>query len=240
MPSPHDTLNSRRRFYAQVDTAAAPGGFAVFLDGRTPRSPEGRPLVLPNQALAELAAGEWAAQGEYLQAASMPATRLAWTAIDRTPSVRAELAAEVARFAATDLVCYFAEHPAGLVRRQEAGWGPMIEWAQDALGVTFRRVHGVAHQAQPPATLDRIAALAQETDDFTLTGLAYGAALFGSAILALALQRGRLTADEAFQLSRLDETFQEEQWGLDAEAAERADAMAADAVTLGRWFEALR
>ena len=209
------------------------------LDGRTPRSPEGRPLVLPNAALASLVAEEWAAQGEYLQAASMPATRLAWTAIDRAPVIRADLAAEVARFAATDLVCYFAERPAGLVRRQEAGWGPVIDWAAEALGVTLRRVHGVIHQVQPPATLDRIAALAAETDDLTLTGLAFGAALFGSAILALALQRGRLTADEAFQLSRLDETFQEEQWGVDAEAAERADGQAREAVTLGRWFEAL-
>lgn len=240
MPSPHDTLQSRRRFYARVDTAPAEGGFAVRLDGRTPRSPAGRPLVLPNAALADLVAEEWAAQGEYLTGATMPATRLAWTAIDRTAAVRSETAAEVARFAATDLVCYFAEHPAGLVRRQHEQWEPVICWAERALGVIFRRAHGIAHQTQPPATLDRIAALAAETDDFTLTGLAYGAALFGSAILAFALQRGEITADAAFKLSRLDETFQEERWGLDAEAAARADAMAADAVTLGRWFDALR
>lgn len=240
MPSPHDTLQSRRRFYAKVDLAPADGGFAVRLDGRTPRSPEGRPLVLPNAALAGLVAEEWAAQGEFLQAASMPATRLAWTAIDRTAAIRSELAAEVARFAATDLVCYFAEHPAGLVRRQHELWGPVIDWAERALGVSFRRAHGIAHQAQPQATLDRIAALAEQTDDLTLTGLAFGAALFGSAILAFALQRGEITADAAFQLSRLDETFQEERWGLDAEAAARADAIAADAVALGRWFEALR
>lgn len=240
MPSPHDTLNSRRRFYAAVDVAPVDGAFAVRLDGRTPRSPEGRPLVLPNASLAGLVAEEWSAQGEYLQSASMPATRLAWTAIDRTAGLRAEMAAEVARFAATDLICYFADHPADLVRRQHDLWEPVIAWAEQTLEVSYSRAHGITHQPQPPATLERIAALAAQADDLTLTGLAYGAALFTSAILTFALQRGRITADEAFQLSRLDESFQEERWGLDAESAARADALAIDAATLGRWFEALR
>ena len=240
MARPNDTLNLRRRFYAAVDVAPAEGGFAVRLDTRLPRSPEGRPLVLPNAALAALVAEEWSAQGEYLQPASMPATRLAWTAIDRTAGLRPEMAAEIARFAATDLVCYFAEHPADLVRRQRELWEPVIAWAEETLDLRFTRAHGITHQPQPAATLERIATLALGADDLTLTGLAFGAALFTSAILTFALQRGRITADEAFQLSRLDETFQEDRWGVDAEAATRADAMARDSVTLGRWFEALR
>jgi chaperone required for assembly of F1-ATPase len=76
-------------------------------------------------------------------------------------------------------------------------------------------------------------------DDFALAGLALAAPLFGSAILALALRDGRINADEAMIAARLDEIFQEEQWGVDAEAAARADAMAVEAVMLERWFAAL-
>jgi chaperone required for assembly of F1-ATPase len=240
LASPNDPVHGPRRTYAEALVAPAESGFSVTLDGRVPRSPDGRPLVLPTAALAELVAGEWAAQGERILPASMPATRLAWTVIDRAPGVRQALADEVARFAGADLICYFAERPASLVRRQEERWGPVIQWAEAALGVTFRRAQGVAHQPQPPATLERCAALAAECDDFTLTGLAFGAALFGSAILAFAVQRDELTAEAAFALSRIDETFQEERWGVDAEAAAATDAVARDAVMLGRWFDALR
>ncbi|MFI4935021.1 MAG: ATP12 family chaperone protein [Caulobacterales bacterium] len=234
-----DLVERRKRFYAKADFGPAEGGFAVRLDGRIPRSPEGRPLILPTAALAEFVAAEWEAQGETIAMASMGATRLAWTVLDRTPAARREIAAEVARFAASDQLCYFADGPAPLVRRQEERWGPVIDWAERSLGLTFHRAQGIVHQPQPPETLARCQALAAESDDFTLTGLAFGAALFGSAILAFALQRGELTAEAAFDLSRLDEAFQEERWGVDAEAAERADAMARDAVMLERWFTAL-
>jgi chaperone required for assembly of F1-ATPase len=235
-----DPVERRRRFYRRADWAPAEGGFAVRLDGRMPRSPKGLPLILPTAALAELAADEWAAQGEYILPASMPATRLAWTAIDKAAPARAELAAEVARYAGADLLCYFAEGPDELVRRQGERWGPVVEWAETSLAVTFRRAQGVTHRPQPAATLRTFEALAAETCDFTLTGLAFGAALFGSAILAFALHRGELDAEAAFALSRLDEAFQEERWGVDAEAAERTEALARDARSLQRWFEALR
>jgi chaperone required for assembly of F1-ATPase len=235
----YEPADRPKRFYATADVGPGEGGFAVRLDGRPPRSPRGRPLVLPTLALAELVAEEWAAQGDFILVATMPATRLAWSAIERLADARAETAAEIARFAATDLVCYFADGPTELVERQERHWGPLLDWAAQALGARFHRAQGVVHQAQPPATIGRIEALAAAEDDFALAGLAFGAALFCSAILAFALRRGELTAEAAFQLSRLDETFQEERWGVDAEAAVRADAMAAEAVMLERWFAAL-
>jgi chaperone required for assembly of F1-ATPase len=240
LPRHDDPVERTRRFYKSVDVAERDGAFVVRLDGRLPRSPEGRPLSLPTPALAELVAGEWAAQGEYIMPPSMPATRLAWTTIDRAGAARAELAAEVARYAGSDLLCYFAEGPDELVRRQEASWTPLIGWAEAHLGLEFRRAQGIVHQPQPEATLDRVRALAARTDDFTLTGLAFAAALFGSAILAFALQRGQLDAKAAFALAHLDETFQQERWGVDAEAAERAEALAGDAQMLERWFAALR
>ena len=235
----YEPADRPKRFYAKADAGPAEGGFAVRLDGRTPRSPQGRLLALPTQALAELVAEEWAAQGDFILVATMPATRLAWSAIERIPGAHAETAAEIARFARTDLVCYFADGPAALVERQERHWGPLLDWAEQSLGARFHRAQGVTHRPQPADAIARIEALALAEDDFALAGLAFGAALVGSAVLAFALRRGELTAEAAFQLSRLDETFQEERWGVDAEAAERADAMAAEAVMLERWFEAL-
>ena len=239
MPAPvsHDAV---RRFYEKVDCAPASGGTAVRLDGRTPRSPAGRPLVLPTAELAALIAVEWEAQGETILLPAMAATRLAWTTLDRIPRHRDEVVAEIAKFAASDLLCYFADGPAELVDRQNRHWGPVIQWAKTTLGLDFHRVSGLMHQSQPPSTVEAVRALAAAEDDFGLAGLAFATALFGSAILALALRRGELSAEAAFELSRLDEIFQEERWGVDAEAAARSDAMASDAVTAERWFRALR
>jgi chaperone required for assembly of F1-ATPase len=242
MSLPGHSSERLRRFYKAADVAAAEGGgFAVRLDARQPRSPHGQPLVLPTEALAQLAAAEWNAQGENILSETMPATRLAWgaLALGADEAVRRGAVARIAGFAETDLVCYFADGPAGLVEQQERRWGAVIDWAELALGVAFHRTQGVIHQPQPPATLARIETLAASESDFALAGLAAAAALFGSTILAFALRRGELGPEAAFELSRLDETFQEEHWGVDAEAAARADAMAKEAVMLGAWFAAL-
>jgi chaperone required for assembly of F1-ATPase len=239
LPPKSNAFERVRRFYNAVDTAAQDGGFAVRLDGRVPKSPGARRLTLPTAALAALVAAEWTAQGDAIVMQSMPATRLAHTALDAVPRRRAEIAAEIARHAGSDLICYFAESPRVLVERQDRAWTPLLRWADQALDLTFIRGSGVIHQPQPAQTLERVEALASEEGDFVLAGLAFAAAHLGSAILAFALRRGRINGDEAFRLSRVDETFQEEQWGVDAEAAARADAMAADTVMLERWFRAL-
>jgi chaperone required for assembly of F1-ATPase len=228
-----------KRFYEAVKVAPMDDGFGVMLDARTLRTPVGAKLVLPSPVLAELVASEWSAQEGVVDYASMPATRLAYTVVDRLDGARAATAAEIARQADADQLCYFAEAPASLTGRQKARWGPMLDWAAKALNLRFERVTGVLHRTQPQSTLDRIETLALTMDDFTLAGLALAASLFTSAVLALALQRGVLSGDEAFDLSRLDEAFQEEQWGVDAEAAERAARLRAEAVMLDRWFRAL-
>jgi chaperone required for assembly of F1-ATPase len=229
-----------RRFYARVSvTDDDAGGHGVRLDGRAPRSPGGRPLNLPTRALAELIAGEWRAQGDTVQTASMPATRLAHTALDIVPGARRLSEEGVVRFAGADLICYFAEGPASLARRQEEAWGPLLDWALAAHGLAFTRAVGIVHRDQPPETLARLAALLGGLDDFTLAGLAFAAPLFGSAILALALRAGRLDAGRAMAAARLDETFQEERWGVDAEAKARTDALAREAAMAERWFAAL-
>ncbi len=215
------------------------GGFAVALDARMLRTPAGARLILPGQALAELVASEWAAQEQVIDHSRMPATRLAFTAADRIGAARAATAAEIARQAGADLLCYFAEAPKALTERQEARWAPLLDWAAQTLDLRFERATGILHRAQPQATLDRVEALALSLDDFALAGLALAAGLFSSAVLALALLRGVLSGDEAFDLSRLDEAFQEEQWGIDAEAAERTGRLRGEAAMLERWFRAL-
>lgn len=229
-----------RRFYEAVDVAPAGGGFAVRLDGRSPKTPGGRSLTLPTEALAALVADEWAGQGEHILIATMPATRLANTALDRVPAAHAEVAAEVARYAGSDLLCYRAEEPASLVARQAREWGPLLDWARDELGIELKPVDGIVHRPQPARSLERARELAEGLDDVSLAGLAHATALLGSTVLGFALQRGRLSAEEAFALSRLDEAFQEERWGVDAEAAERTERLAAEAAMLERWFAALR
>ena len=228
-----------KRFWKAVGVAHGDGGWAVLLDGRAPKTPAHAKLILPTEAAARLVADEWAAQGEFIEPASMPATRLASTAIDRVGRVRDAVADEIAAYAGSDALCYVAEHPAALVERQAREWSPWRDWAARELGVTLEPAEGIVHRAQDPRAVARVKALALELDDFSLTGLAAAVPLLGSAILGLALQRGALSGEAAFELSRLEEIFQESQWGVDAEAAERTAARRAEAVLFDRWFRAL-
>jgi chaperone required for assembly of F1-ATPase len=215
------------------------GGFAVNLDARMLRGPKGGQVILPTQALADQVAEEWARQGERLDLARMHATRLANTAIESIPQARDATAQAIADYAASDLLCYFATDPAGLVDRQTRLWSPVLDRLQAQAGLRFIRAAGIVHQTQPPETLAQVKTLALAMDDFGLTGLAFGAALFGSAALAIALQRGWLSGEAAFDLSRLDEAWQEEKWGVDAEAAERTHRLRGEAAMLDRWFRGL-
>ncbi|MDE2486366.1 MAG: ATPase [Alphaproteobacteria bacterium] len=234
-----EPIEKPRRFYKSVEVEPQDGAFAVRLDGRPVHTPKGSRLALPTRALADLVAEEWAAQGEALEIPLMYATRLANTAIDAVPAARDGTAEVVANYAASDLVCYWAEEPQALVERQRLHWGPVLDWVEAEAKLSFIRAAGIVHQAQPEPTLEQVKAIALALDDFALAGLAFGASLFGSAILALALQRGWATGEQAFALSRLDEAWQEEKWGVDAEAAERAAAIKAEALMLERWFRAL-
>lgn len=229
-----------RRFYRDVSVAEVEGGFGVLLDGRALKTPKGAKLAMPSRAVAEQVAEEWATQGEHLELARMHATRLANTAVEAVAVAREAVAEQMAQYAGSDLLCYFAEGPEALVARQEADWGAVLAKAEGAEGLRFVRTAGVVHCDQPPETLARMREIALGLGDFDLAGFAFAAGLFGSTVLGLALQRGWLSADEAFDLSRLDETFQEEKWGVDAEAAERAAGLRDEARMVGRWFQGLR
>ena len=229
-----------RRFYKVVSTRQASDGTTVLLDGKPVKTPGGKVLTVTSARLADMLAREWDAQTTHIDMVHMPATRLAFTAIDFVPAARDAVAAEVARFGGSDALCYFADDSEALMERQVRRWGPMLAWAEQALGVHLIRVTGIRFEQQPAASLLRLARLAEREDDFGLAALAHATALFGSAILAFALCRGELDADAAHDLSRLEEAFQQERWGVDEEAAERTANMRAEAHMLGDWFAALR
>jgi chaperone required for assembly of F1-ATPase len=235
----HEPVEKPRRFYKAVEVAEAEGGFAILLDGRALRTPGGVRLVLPTRALADQIAEEWSAQGQTIELAQMHATRLANTAADSIGAAREPTADQVVRYAGSDLLLYFAEEPASLAHRQAERWGPVLERAEAEAKLAFVRAAGILHQTQPQESLEEVRRIALSLDDFGLAGLAFGAALFGSAILAIALQRGWVEGVQAFELSRLDEAWQEEKWGVDDEAAERAERLREQAAMLERWFRGL-
>lgn len=234
-----DKVSLPKRFYKDAAVARDENGFSVELDGRAIKTPAKATLTLPSEALAIAVANEWAAQGETLDLQGMTLTRLANVALDRTPDTRADLAEELSRYASTDVTCYLAETPAALRERQEAAWQLWREWAGKELGVVLVPVVGLMASPQPQASLDAVRDHALGLDDFRLTALAWGCSLLGSAVLALAVERGALGAREAFAASCVDETWQIEQWGEDEEAMAVRTAREKDADALQVWFEAL-
>jgi chaperone required for assembly of F1-ATPase len=169
----------------------------------------------------------------------MPLTRLTATAIDRTCAERDKIVAEVANYVGTDLVCYRAEHPPALAARQEAVWQPLIDWAAGRYDAGLAVTAGILPVAQSPTSLRAYATVVAALDDFRLTALQAATGACGSLIIALALFEGRLDAEAAFAASQLDETFQIEAWGEDAEAAARRATLAEDIMAAARFLELL-
>lgn len=211
-----------RRFWTTALAVPADGGFAVQLDSRPLRTPRKAPLVLPTAALAEAVAAEWQAQGERIDPASMPFTRMANSAIDTVTTEHATIARIVSDYGGSDLLCYRAEEPAALVARQAEAWDPLLDWAARDLKAPLRTTAGVVHVAQSADSLRILHGLVSDLSPFRLAAFHDLVSLSGSLILALALTRGRIAADTAWRLSRIDEDWQISLWGEDEEAAEVA------------------
>jgi len=209
---------ARKRFWKNAEVVAVGGGFTVHLDGRTIKTPAKALLEVPTRALADLIAAEWQAQGERIAPETMPATRAANAAIDKVRGQFAEVAALVAAYGETDLLCYRAEGPAGLRARQDAAWDPLLNWSADRFGLRWVVVTGVMPQPQPPETLAVLDAHVARLSPFALTAFHDLVAMSGSLVIGLAVTEGRDTPEALWQLSRIDEDWQIEQWGGDDEA----------------------
>ena len=228
-----------KRVYQQVTTRPMGPGWGVALDGRPLRTPGKNELAVPSARLAAAIAAEWDAQQDDIRPASMPLTRLAATAIDRTATQREQVVDEIAGYAGTDLVCYRADHPPALAARQQAVWQPLLDWAALRYDAALAVTCGVIPTKQSPAALKAFAAAVAAHDDFRLTALHALTTACGSLVIALATMEGRLDAAETFAASQLDETFQIEQWGEDAEAATRRSALCADIAATARFLKLL-
>ena len=228
-----------RRVYATVETRPVDGSWGVALDGKPVRTPAKFELAVPNEVLASAIAAEWDAQREEIRPETMPLTRLAATAIDRTPAQRDLVVAETANYAATDLVCYRAERPPAVAARQDAVWQKLIDWAALRYDAALAVTTGIVPAPQSPAALRAFAAIVAAQDDFRLTALHTLTAAAGSLVIALALLEGRLDAETAFAAAQLDETFQIETWGEDTEAAARRRTLAADIAAAARFIALL-
>src|SRR5215470_4411801 len=226
----------RRRFYGHAGVEDADGAFRVVLDGRTVMTPARRELAAPTRPLAEMLAAEWEAQRDVIDPAKMPLTRLANSIIDGVADAVPAVAAEVEKYLGSDLLCYRAEGPEGLVARQAKFWDPILAWARDALGTRFVLTQGMVFVAQPANAL-AAAATAIPREPWRLGALNAVTTLTGSALIALALAAGALSVDQAWAAAHVDEDWNMDFWGRDELALERHAArfaeMQAAAAVLG-------
>ena len=219
----------RRRFYKDVDVTVSPEGFALALDGRPIKTPARRALAAPTRELADAMAQEWLAQVDHVDPATMPLTRLANTIIDGVAQSPSAAADDVAKFLGSDLVCYRADSPTGLAARQSEAWDPILAWAHEELGARFMRAQGMAYVVQPETALAAARAALPDTsaqgpyvrDVWRIGALHSMTTLTGSALIALAVLRGRLNVAQAWAAAHVDEDWNMETWGRDSLALER-------------------
>ncbi|WP_159727311.1 ATP12 family chaperone protein [Methylosinus sp. Ce-a6] len=216
-----------KRFYRSAGVGEADGGYAVLLDGRTVKTPARRILATPSSPLTGAIAAEWEAQGERLDPSSMPLTKLVNSAIDGVADRLDEVAADIAKYAGSDLVSYRAEEPAGLAAAQADAWDPLLAFARERLGAELAATAGVMFLAQAPeatvAVAEAVRAYAGEGAGapFRLAALHSMTTLTGSCLIALAVALGRMDVEAAWAAAHVDEDYQMRAWGADAEAMER-------------------
>ena len=208
-----------KRFWAEAVTEPCDGGFTVRLDARPVRTPAKAPLILPTLAMAQVIAAEWDAQVGLVNPATMPCTRAANSAIDKVAVQFDEVVGLIAAYGETDLLCYRATGPEALVQRQADAWDLVLDWAANALCAPLRATAGVMHIAQPEASLAALETEVRVLTPFQLAAFHDLVAISGSLVLALAVTRRHLTVEQAWSLSRIDETWQADLWGTDDDAA---------------------
>ncbi len=211
-----------RRFFKEASALEGEGGFALVLDGKSAHTPGRLPIRTPSQALTEALAGEWNAQGAFIDPSSMPLTRIVNSALDGVCREMDEVRAEIVKYAGSDLLCYRAGEPESLVAAQAQAWDPILAWARDDLGARLICAQGVIFAAQPAPAIEAVARVVEDVaSPLALAALSVMTTITGSALLALAVAHGRLTAAQAWASAHVDEDFQIRNWGEDEEAAVR-------------------
>jgi chaperone required for assembly of F1-ATPase len=210
----------RKRFYKDASVGEGADGFAVLLDGKPVRTPARRALAAPTKELALALAAEWNAQEEVIDPAKMPLTRLANVIIDAVSETPDPITEEITKYLGSDLICYRAGEPEGLVKLQMQHWNPLLTWAREDLGARFMLADGITFVQQPDSAI-AAAAKAIPQDPWRLGALASITTLTGSALIALALAQGRIALEAAWDAAHADEDWQMSQWGRDEIALAR-------------------
>lgn len=212
-----------KRFWKTVTLDERKGGYQILLDGRPAKTPGRTALASPTKAIAERMKAEWDAVGERLDPAELPMTKLINVALDQAEGSREAILDDIAAYAGSDLVCYRAERPEGLVDRQNTVWNPYLQRLATHHSIEMKLAGGIVHVSQKPETLAAIRALADKraVDAQALVALHLATTLLGSAVLALALAEpggfdGRARA--IWLASVVDEDWNRAQWGEDDEA----------------------
>lgn len=208
-----------KRFWTEVGLAADDGGYGIRLDGRPVRTPGRLALVVPSPALAEAIAEEWRAVDGEIAPAAMRLTGLANAAVERIAPDPTPHVAGIAVFGESDLLCYRAEGPEPLVAREATAWDPLLAWATARYDVHFEVTSGVMHRPQPAATVARLAEAVAARDAFALAALSPIVSITGTLIGGLALDEGVIDPDALWAAATVDEAWQAELWGEDAEAS---------------------
>ena len=225
-----------KRFYGLAEVGPSN---VILLDGRPVKTPSRQDLAPPSDTLAAAIAGEWNGQVEKVDPRAMPLTGLANAAIDRiAPDPRA-FASKLAEYAEGDLACYRAEGPSALVARQESSWDPLLAWARRRYDVDFVTTFGLMHVAQPPATVERLSHAVAALDPFRLAGLSPLVTIGGSLVAALAVLENAITPEEAWEAVSVDDRWQFEQWGADAEAQTAMENRRRDFLAAARFLDLL-
>jgi len=224
----------KKRFWKEASARVEDGGFAIYLDERPLKTPTKSSLIVPNRTLADAVVQEWMAQKDTLDPASMPMTRRANAAIDKVTPQRAEVATMLAGYAETDLLCYRATHPSELISRQGIAWDPILDWAASELKARLTTTSGVIHVSQDGGAVRKIAAYIHAMDAFLLTGFHDLVAVSGSVVIALAAVYRAYPDEDLWNRSRVDEIWQSDKWGADAQAEAQAESAKCD------FFDGLR
>ena len=230
-------MTKRRRFYKDVTVTPDLG---IALDGRPVKTPLKAPLRLPTQALADAVAAEWAEQGDEIKPEVMTLTKLANTAIDRVAEHRQAIVDEIIGYANSDLVCYRTDRPPELVASHVKFWDPVVDWARTDLDAPFEVIDGIIHRPQPEAALAAFGVAVQALSDFELAAFHSIMTLTGSALIAMMLARKATVPEAAWITAHVDEDYQIEHWGQDAEAQARRAARYAEFMACCRFLALAR
>ena len=228
-----------KRFWKEAAAARSGEGWGVALDGRPVRTPARVLLEVPSEALAQAIADEWADVGDALDPRQLPLTGLANAAIDRVAPDREAFVSNLAHYAQGDLACYRAEGTSALVARQEESWDALLGWARRRFDVDFCTTTGVIDVDQPAATVERLSHALAVLDPFRLAGLSPLVTIGGSLLAALAVLEEALTPDGAWAVVTVDDRWQFEQWGADAEALAAIENRRQDFLAAARFLKLL-